>query len=483
VILSPTGEILQRWVGAADVNRYLQQLSQVTQQWTGLLAARASNSPGNTNPGSQVASHPASAGPSTTSPYPMTGSHPNAVQNTASGGLDSRRTTQSPSTGAISGNFGPNSMGTSPPITPGAVAGSPPVIGSAQDGSALSSQPSPGTTWAEIRGTSQPVPPGSSASPAQAAGPSTMPVASFPMGREQVNGGTGPSEASGWQVDSGNFGATVARPNQGATAGAPWAVPGQLQTSGSGLPSRGSQAGMPVGVSGTTVSTGLPEASLGSASAGLPSGTSGAVAVSGSGNTVAGQASAPVAAGSVPANQAVSPQGPLPAGGAPPLGFDGYCPVQLAESGRWVPGNPQWGVIHEGRTYYLAGPAERAKFAADPLRYAPVLSGYDVVLAVEQGLLVPGKREFGGWYRGRVYLFASEETLRQFDRDPEAYLGKLGQLGADGPAPAAPGTPVALPAPPSSFGRAITTTPGSPSPSGSVPAAGIWGSPAEPARR
>jgi len=113
--------------------------------------------------------------------------------------------------------------------------------------------------------------------------------------------------------------------------------------------------------------------------------------------------------------------------GSPPLGLDGYCPVALSESERWVPGDPRWGLIHRGRTYLFAGPAERDRFNAEPDRYAPVLAGCDVVLAVEQGAMVPGRREHGAWFNQRVYLFSSEATFRKFDAAPERYVSDLRQ--------------------------------------------------------
>ncbi len=118
---------------------------------------------------------------------------------------------------------------------------------------------------------------------------------------------------------------------------------------------------------------------------------------------------------------ATEAQTPQVHAGNPPLGLDGYCPVQLTEKERWEKGNSRWGLIHRGRTYLFAGPEQQSRFFADPDRYAPVLSGNDAVLAVEKGQKVPGRREFGAWYEGHVYLFSSEDSLRRFDADPSRY--------------------------------------------------------------
>lgn len=117
----------------------------------------------------------------------------------------------------------------------------------------------------------------------------------------------------------------------------------------------------------------------------------------------------------------------------PPLGLDGYCAVQLSENERWVPGNPQWGVIHRGKTYLFSGPEEQKRFYDNPDRYAPVLDGCDIVTVVERGQGIDGRREHGAWFQDRVYLFASEQALERFSAEPQRYLTACRQLGLDVP--------------------------------------------------
>jgi protein disulfide-isomerase len=107
--------------------------------------------------------------------------------------------------------------------------------------------------------------------------------------------------------------------------------------------------------------------------------------------------------------------------GAPPLGFDGYCAVSMRNSWKWVPGDPRWGVVHRGHTYWFAGPEEQKQFWTDPDRYAPALSGMDPVLALDHKQQVPGKREHSLDYDGLFYMFASEATLQQFTANPQRY--------------------------------------------------------------
>ena len=129
----------------------------------------------------------------------------------------------------------------------------------------------------------------------------------------------------------------------------------------------------------------------------------------------------------VPRARLIAPSMPADShSGNPPLGLDGYCPVQLCDNmqegkRQWTIGDRRWGAIHRGRTYLFAGPRQQRRFLDAPDRYAPALSGNDVVLAADGGQTVPGRREHGGFFEGRIYLFANEDSLRKFDTNPQHY--------------------------------------------------------------
>jgi thiol-disulfide isomerase/thioredoxin/YHS domain-containing protein len=107
-----------------------------------------------------------------------------------------------------------------------------------------------------------------------------------------------------------------------------------------------------------------------------------------------------------------------------PLGLDGYCPMSLTEKGQWIPGDRRWGAEHRGRTYLFSGPNEQQRFFSDPDRYAPVISGHDIVLATEQNKLVPGKREYGDFCGNRIYLFSSQASMEKFEKNPGFYANQ-----------------------------------------------------------
>ena len=132
------------------------------------------------------------------------------------------------------------------------------------------------------------------------------------------------------------------------------------------------------------------------------------------------QSSPPAASQPIPSASAPAMQSPA----ANPLGLDGFCCVSLLERHEWIPGDRRWGAIHRGRTYLFVGPDEQRRFLADPDRYAPVVSGNDVVLATEQGQAVSGMREHGVFFGNRVYLFSSEASLEKFAKNPSLYANQ-----------------------------------------------------------
>jgi YHS domain-containing protein len=106
---------------------------------------------------------------------------------------------------------------------------------------------------------------------------------------------------------------------------------------------------------------------------------------------------------------------------SPPVVLDGYCPVELNDNERWVPGDPRWTAVHHGGTYLFSGPAQRQRFLENPARYTPANSGCDPVLSVDGQRQVPGQTDYCVTYQGRLYMFSSSVTLARFQKNPDHY--------------------------------------------------------------
>ena len=107
-----------------------------------------------------------------------------------------------------------------------------------------------------------------------------------------------------------------------------------------------------------------------------------------------------------------------------PVAFDGYCPVTLDDKQIWTEGKWYIASVRGGQRFLFADWERKREFDNNPVRYMPVQSGIDVVIYTREGREVPGKRETGLWYKGRVYLFANESTLQEFAVNPGHFAGR-----------------------------------------------------------
>ena len=111
------------------------------------------------------------------------------------------------------------------------------------------------------------------------------------------------------------------------------------------------------------------------------------------------------------------------------IGMNGYCPVSLIESignpqlNGWAEGKPTCAVRHRGRVYYCATERARQTLLSDPDRYAPCLSGFDIVHLCKEGRLRDGKCEFGCIQEGtnRVFLFDTKANFDEFTQNSVYY--------------------------------------------------------------
>lgn len=105
-------------------------------------------------------------------------------------------------------------------------------------------------------------------------------------------------------------------------------------------------------------------------------------------------------------------------------GFKGFCPVELRDRRELIDTNPQFTATFGLQTYTFSSAEARAAFEADPSRYAPAAGGSDVVLLVNSGEEEQGMLDYALWYRDRLYLFRSRETMAMFNKDPQRFANQ-----------------------------------------------------------
>ena len=106
----------------------------------------------------------------------------------------------------------------------------------------------------------------------------------------------------------------------------------------------------------------------------------------------------------------------------PTVALGGFCPVELLSRGRWVQGSVQWTVVYDGHIYRFSGPEQRKQFLADSAVFAPVNSGNDTVLLVNENRTVSGLPAYCAVYNGRLFMFSSLATQAEFNNNPQRYV-------------------------------------------------------------
>jgi YHS domain-containing protein len=105
-------------------------------------------------------------------------------------------------------------------------------------------------------------------------------------------------------------------------------------------------------------------------------------------------------------------------------GFKGFCPVTLRDKRELVDVNPAFTATFGLQTYSFASAEAKAAFEADPSRYAPAAGGSDIVLLVNSGEEQQGMLDYALWYRDRLYMFRSRETMATFNQDPQRFANQ-----------------------------------------------------------
>jgi len=103
------------------------------------------------------------------------------------------------------------------------------------------------------------------------------------------------------------------------------------------------------------------------------------------------------------------------------LGMGGYCPVSLRNHREILEGAEAWEAEYNGVTYRFATPDALAEFHVDPESYIPVAGGLDVVAVREGRDVTSGSLEHATWFRDRLYLFASADTLAAFKNNARQF--------------------------------------------------------------
>lgn len=113
------------------------------------------------------------------------------------------------------------------------------------------------------------------------------------------------------------------------------------------------------------------------------------------------------------------------------VGLGGFSPVALADSRKWQPGKEEFVVSFQEVEYFLQSADEVTRFEASPESFVPHLHGCDPVELHRSKLARTGAIEFGAFYKGEMFFFASLQNRTRFQNNPTWYLGSDQQPDSD----------------------------------------------------
>ncbi len=103
-------------------------------------------------------------------------------------------------------------------------------------------------------------------------------------------------------------------------------------------------------------------------------------------------------------------------------GFKGFCPVSLRDDRNLTDSKVAYHSTYKMVTYHFSSSKAKTTFDKSPERYAPVAGGSDVVMLRDKNDLVAGSLEHAVWYKGKLYMFSSEESTNAFLNSPNIYV-------------------------------------------------------------
>ena len=98
------------------------------------------------------------------------------------------------------------------------------------------------------------------------------------------------------------------------------------------------------------------------------------------------------------------------------IALEGYDPLSYFDPGRPEKGSSKFQFAFDDAVYWFKSADHRAKFAADPERYAPQYGGYCAV-ALAGGEKVEADPHAWSISNGKLYVFGAKEGVTEFNKD------------------------------------------------------------------
>ena len=123
---------------------------------------------------------------------------------------------------------------------------------------------------------------------------------------------------------------------------------------------------------------------------------------------------------------AAAAQNASPASAGPRVALKGYDPVSYFTDGKPEKGAAEFTFAFDDTTYWFKSAEHKAKFAAEPERYAPQFDGFCAV-QLSRGRKVEADPEAWEITNGKLYVFSGKGGVPIFDKQPAAIVQKAGE--------------------------------------------------------
>jgi thioredoxin-related protein/YHS domain-containing protein len=108
--------------------------------------------------------------------------------------------------------------------------------------------------------------------------------------------------------------------------------------------------------------------------------------------------------------------------------FDGHCLVTAVESREIIDGSPRHQTKYRGHILHFSSEEAKQTFLAQPNEYWPLFDGICSVAMLNDEERVMGKLEYAAFFRKRLWLFSSEQNLKEFLEDPADVAEEMQEL-------------------------------------------------------
>ena len=108
--------------------------------------------------------------------------------------------------------------------------------------------------------------------------------------------------------------------------------------------------------------------------------------------------------------------------------FEGHCLVTAVESREIIDGSPRHQIKYRGHVLHFSSEEAKQTFLAKPNEYWPLFDGICSVAMLNDEERVMGKLEYAAFFRKRLWLFSTEENLKQFLEDPADVAEEMQEL-------------------------------------------------------